>query len=567
MRNVRNRILALISSFVILFSIIAVPTKASNVEAKIGEDLVKVYLKGEFDAETKGAILSKINKLRKEACDEGITLPDTGYGDIVPALGKMTLKPEDYVEAKWSNELEQIAMIRAAECIFYYSHTRPDGTRGIDTVVNGVMPSGECLAYGGILDAIDAWAAEKAKLVAANEQGVDISWNVVGHYDNIVRPHSEYVAVSSFTATGENGRKRTFAAMETGYAQSEDKIDVSQVNEVELTIPRDNVDCVIDSTENVLKKGTKTKLNFKMYFPNYGDHLLLYTKDEIAWTSSDSKVASVDNNGNVTALSPGTTTIKAVEGEFSAEIELKVIEIVSVTQPEVITIPCGTSPYPLFPKTVEVKWSDNTFSKENVNWNEMGIDYTNKAGGTFSVTGYVEGFSGAVVQKVIIKPEKTTNKTTEKSTEKNTEKNTNSASDSKTLQVNGVNYKITSKNTVAYKAPKNKNIKSVKIPEKVTINGKSYKVTSISNDALKNCKKLKEVTVGKNINTIGSNAFRNCKNLKKIVFKTKSLKKIGSNAFKGINSNAKFKLPGKKYAKYKKMIKKAKAPSKSKYVK
>ena len=132
MRSVRNRILALISSFVILFSIIAVPTKVSNVEAKIGEDLVKVYLKGEFDAETKEAILSKINKLRKEACDEGITLPDTGYGDIVPALGKMTLKPEDYVEAKWSNELEQIAMIRAAECIFYYSHTRPDDLLSVD---------------------------------------------------------------------------------------------------------------------------------------------------------------------------------------------------------------------------------------------------------------------------------------------------------------------------------------------------------------------------------------------------------------------------------------------------
>ena len=521
MMSIRNRIMALISAFVILFSIIIVPTKASEVKAKVGEDLVKVYIKGEFDDETKEVILNKINKLRKEACDEGITLPDTGYGAVVPALGKMTLKPEDYVEAKWSNELEQIAMIRAAECIFYYSHTRPDGTRGIDAKVNGVSPSGECLAYGGILDAIDAWASEKAKLVSANKQGVDIAWNTVGHYDNIVRPNSKYVAVSSFSATGENGRKSTYATMETGSARAEDKIDVSKIKEVELSIPSDNINCVIESTENEIKKGNKTKLEFKMFYPNYGNSISLYTKDDIVWTSSDSKVASVDSDGNVTASATGTTTIKAVVGGLSAELELKVIGIVSVIQPKDITVPCGTSPYSMLPKTLEVKWSDNTISKENVMWNEIGIDYTNKAGGTFSVTGYVEGFDGTVIQKVIVKP-----------------------ANGAIIKIGGVSYKITSKNTVAYKAPKNKKVKSVIIPEKVTINGKTYKVTSISKDA-----------------------FRNCKNLKKIVFKTTSLKKIGANAFKGINAKAKFKLPKKKFKKYQKMIKKAKAPKKATYTK
>lgn len=554
MMSIRNRIMALISAFVILFSTIIVPTKASYVKAENGEDLVKVYLKGEFDDETKEVILNKINKLRKEACEEGITLPDTGYGKLSPDLGKMTLKPEDYVEAKWSNELEQIAMIRAAECIFRYSHTRPDGTGGLDTKVNGISSSGECLAYGGILDSIDAWASEKSALVSANKKGVDISWNTVGHYDNIVRPRSKYVAVSSFSATGETGRKKIYAALEAGSAKSEDKIDVSKINEVELSIPRNYIECSIESTDNELKKGEKTKLEFKMFYPNSGNSISLYTKDKIVWTSSDSKVASVDSDGNVTASATGTTTIKAVVGGLSAEIELKVIGIVGVTQPKDITIPCGTSPYSMFPKTVEVKWSNNTVSIENVKWNEMAIDYTNKAGGIYSVTGYVEGFSESVIQKVIIKPKKNTGKPAVDTTANTDNSNPKNV---QVHKINGVSYKITSKNSVAYNAPKNKNVKSIKIPEKVIINKKTYKVTSISKNAFKNCRKLKDITIEKNINSIGSNAFRDCKNLKK----------IGSNAFKGINPKAKFKLPKKKYNKYQKMIKKAKAPKKAKYTK
>ena len=48
---------------------------------------------------------------------------------------------------------------------------------------------------------------------------------------------------------------------------------------------------------------------------------------------------------------------------------------------------------------------------------------------------------------------------------------------------------------------------------------------------------------------------------------TKKLKKVGKDAFSGINKKAKFTVPKKKYSKYKKMIKKAKAPKKAKITK
>ena len=81
--------------------------------------------------------------------------------------------------------------------------------------------------------------------------------------------------------------------------------------------------------------------------------------------------------------------------------------------------------------------------------------------------------------------------------------------------------------------------------------------------------KLKTVTVGANVTKIGKNAFQSSKKLKTVKIKTKTLKSIGANAFKGIQAKASFKLnvKGTKKAKaalikkYKKLVKKGKAPS------
>ena len=51
------------------------------------------------------------------------------------------------------------------------------------------------------------------------------------------------------------------------------------------------------------------------------------TDKSVTWTSSDSKVATVDANGNVTAVSVGTATITAKSGEVTATCEVKVLPI------------------------------------------------------------------------------------------------------------------------------------------------------------------------------------------------------------------------------------------------
>ena len=102
----------------------------------------------------------------------------------------------------------------------------------------------------------------------------------------------------------------------------------------------------------------------------------------------------------------------------------------------------------------------------------------------------------------------------------------------------------------------NKNEKKFTVPATVKIDGVTFKVAEISKNAFRNNKKLRQVTIGKNVTKIGANAFNGDKSLKKITIKSKSLKKVGKNAFKGIHKNCKIKVPAKKLTAYKKLLKK-----------
>lgn len=126
----------------------------------------------------------------------------------------------------------------------------------------------------------------------------------------------------------------------------------------------------------------------------------------------------------------------------------------------------------------------------------------------------------------------------------------------------GATYKVTGakvKNpTVTYVKSK-KNVKKVSIPATITVKGVKYKVTAVSKNAFKNNKKVKQVTIDKNVKNIGKNAFYGCKNLKKVIIKTTKLTKktVGKNAFKGIHKKATIKVPKKKLDAYKKILKNA----------
>ena len=115
----------------------------------------------------------------------------------------------------------------------------------------------------------------------------------------------------------------------------------------------------------------------------------------------------------------------------------------------------------------------------------------------------------------------------------------------------------TNKETVTYVSTTNNTVTSLTVPNTVTVGGKKYKVTEIKANAFKNNKKLKKITIGKNIKKIGKNAFSGCKNLKTVNIKTTKLTKktVGANAFKNINAKAKVTVPGSKLKAYKTILK------------
>ncbi|MBQ6440700.1 MAG: hypothetical protein IJJ06_11400 [Mogibacterium sp.] len=128
-------------------------------------------------------------------------------------------------------------------------------------------------------------------------------------------------------------------------------------------------------------------------------------------------------------------------------------------------------------------------------------------------------------------------------------------------------YKVLSLKSKKVALTKAKNAKSVSVPETIKIKGKTYKVTQIDANAFK-AKKIRTVTIGKNVKVIKKNAFKGSK-ATKIVLKTKLLKKA---KIKGCLKGSKVKMvqvrlgsksQNKKFVKsYKKIFTKANAGKK-----
>ena len=125
----------------------------------------------------------------------------------------------------------------------------------------------------------------------------------------------------------------------------------------------------------------------------------------------------------------------------------------------------------------------------------------------------------------------------------------------------------TAKKVAYFKAPANQNLTSLTIADTVLSDGVRYPVVGILDNACQGMKKLKEVTIGKNVKTIGKNAFDGCKALKKITFKTSVLQKngVGKNAFRGIASKPTVKCPKSVRKTYQSILKNAGMPKKAKY--
>ena len=126
------------------------------------------------------------------------------------------------------------------------------------------------------------------------------------------------------------------------------------------------------------------------------------------------------------------------------------------------------------------------------------------------------------------------------------------------------------KEIAPYAFANHKKLKKVKIAEGITKIGKKafYHCTAlkkvslpgslvtIGDSAFEGDRSIAAITIPKNIKTIGKKAFYKCKKLKTVTLKTTKMKKVGASAFKKTKKGMLFKLPKKKNAAYRKLLKK-----------
>ena len=125
-----------------------------------------------------------------------------------------------------------------------------------------------------------------------------------------------------------------------------------------------------------------------------------------------------------------------------------------------------------------------------------------------------------------------------------------------TVDYKGVMYRVTNaqkKLAEAYDVS-NRSMSFVHVMGTVKINGVTCKVTSIANNAFADMKKLRRVTIGKNVASIGKEAFYRDAKLASITVRNKNLSKIGKKAFKGISAKAKIYVPSGKKKAFKKLF-------------
>lgn len=245
--------------------------------------------------------------------------------------------------------------------------------------------------------------------------------------------------------------------------------------------------------EYTLKKGENVVLDSVIVPQNA-------TRPVLSWTSSDERVAEVDEEGRVVALEEGETVIQAmaIDGsQVKAECHLTVVDEKKDTQPTASTqSPSTTEP------------TDGT-SQPSYN---PGDTPENEAPTQPSGAG----------SSVISQPEPVHNNEADSLPPVGT-----TWTDTRTNAL----YMVTEAGvSVAYVKNLNPEAAAAVVPSAVTFGDVTYQVTSIGNNAFKNNKKLKKVTIAGSVTSIGNAAFRNCGKLKKIVIPAK-VEKIGKKVF------------------------------------
>lgn len=156
-----------------------------------------------------------------------------------------------------------------------------------------------------------------ATITPSDASNKNVSWSSSNPEIATVDNNGKVIAISEGTAaitvtTDDGNYKANCVVVVT---RNEEAVDPNP-SEIKVT------GVTVTPTEKSLKVGENTKLSATVTPSNA-------TNKSVSWTSSDSSVASVDDNGNVTAISNGTViiTVTTEDGNYKAISTINVVDI------------------------------------------------------------------------------------------------------------------------------------------------------------------------------------------------------------------------------------------------
>ena len=245
--------------------------------------------------------------------DAPAVTPETAATGESAATDEKVAKAAEKLTIEWTSSDESVATVDATGMVVAVSAGEADITASVtDSEMSAVCKVTVKVAAKDITvsDNLDV------KLNDGNETTVEATVSPADATDVKV----SYASTDEAVATvDKDGRVQVLQPGECDIVTTltqEDKKVVEKKTHIKAYYEVEGI--TLDKTEGILTAGNTVALNATVLPEEIAD------ETTVTWTSSDEKVATVDENGKVTAIAAGEATITANAGEKSATYKLTV---------------------------------------------------------------------------------------------------------------------------------------------------------------------------------------------------------------------------------------------------